>query len=303
MGLSGGRRGSYRRRLRRKYRKLRRKYAPRQWRAAGLSRAEGGSSQWPFADSRVSLERPSYRQPSRPEAQHARTGREGQRPQSRPEDQRARSRREGQRPQSRLEDQRMRPRRARSRLEDQSMRPRREARRARSGAGRPRRTRRREGLALSHVPVSVIVAAAGSAVIVVAVAAGAVGLNQWVAAGDAANTVPATPSSAFSTAAGLPTERTIVPTPESQRSSAAGQSPASGQAQSVATARPVPVVSQLTPRRGTAWPGLGPDWARPNPRRTLLNAILSGIWSGILQAFLPDPYRYGRYPASCDRAP
>jgi hypothetical protein len=37
--------------------------------------------------------------------------------------------------------------------------------------------------------------------------------------------------------------------------------------------------------RGNTWPGLGQDWARPNPRRAWLSAALGGLWSGILRVF------------------
>jgi hypothetical protein len=37
--------------------------------------------------------------------------------------------------------------------------------------------------------------------------------------------------------------------------------------------------------RGDAWPGLGQDWARPNPRRQWLSAAFGGLWSGILRVF------------------
>jgi hypothetical protein len=243
MGLSGGRPGSYRRRLRRKYRKLRRRYAAGHWQAAGPSRAGQAPSHWPFADDRASQERPGYSRPGPPQAQ------------------------------------RTRPRRA-----------------------RPRRARRREGLALGDLPASVIVTTAVGAVIVIAVAAGAVGVNQWVAAGDAANTTaapPATPSSASSSAAASPIRSPTALRPESQRSPAARQSRTSQEARQAATAQPVVVVSQLTAGRGDAWPGLGPDWARPNPRRVLLRAMLNGVASDILHALLPDPYRSGWHPALC----
>jgi hypothetical protein len=114
-------------------------------------------------------------------------------------------------------------------------------------------------------------------VIVIAVAAGAVGVNQWVAAGNAADTTAAAP------------ETTASPAPPA----AAAASTRADLGESVRPAT----------SRETTWPGLGPDWAQPNPRREMLNAILNGIWSGILQAFLPDPYRSARHPASRDRAP
>jgi hypothetical protein len=239
MGLSGLRRGSYRRRLRRKYRRLRSRHAAGWWQASAPSRAERGSSQWPFADGRATLERPGYRQPGLPTAGgRSRPERPGSRPPGRPEVPRS----------------------------------------------RPRRARRRQRPALSDLPVLVAVTAAVSAVVVIAVAAGAVGVNQWVAAGDAANT----------TTAASPAVRTAPPpAPESRRTSGARQPGVS--------ARPVVVVSQLTAGREDAWPGLGSDWARPNPRRALLSAILNGIWSGILQAFLPDPYRSARRRAAWDR--
>ena len=33
---------------------------------------------------------------------------------------------------------------------------------------------------------------------------------------------------------------------------------------------------------GFTWPGLGSHWAQPNPRRTWAQAILGGLWSGVL---------------------
>jgi hypothetical protein len=265
MGLSAGRRGSYRRRLYRKYRRLRRRHAAGWWQATGPSRAGQRPSQWPFADSQSTLERPGFRQPAWPAAD-SRTSRQ-------------------------------RPSRGASRPG---------AERARSQRARPRRARRRGGLALSDLPLSVIAAAAVSTVIVVAAAAGAIGVNQWVAAGEAANATtakPAIPFPASASPAASATGRTMTePTPESQ-SEVTRRSRTSQQAQQVATGQPVVVVSQLTPSRDSAWPGLGPDWARPNPRRALVRAMLNGIWPGILQAFLPDPYRPAPHPASCGPAP
>ena len=240
MGLSGERRGSYRRRLRRKYRQLRRRHAPRWWQATESRHGKREQSQWPFADARAGQQRAGHRGPSLAEA-----GRE-------------------------------RPARAAP------------------------RARRRQRVALSDVPVPVMAAAGAGAVLVIAVAAGAVGVNRWVAAGDAANTTAAVPAVPSPPAAGnWPTGG---PAPSSGQSPAVRRSVAPTRSQPVAAPPPVVVASQLTTRYEGAWPGLGPDWAQPNPRRAMLGAIINGTWSGILQAFLPGPYRSARHPASCRRA-
>jgi hypothetical protein len=246
MGLSGGRPGSYRRRLRRKYRRLRRRRAAGQWRTGGPSRAGQASSHWPFADDGAGQERPGCGHPGRPQIQ------------------------------------RTRPQRA-------------VRERAGSMRARPGRARRRGRTAPGDVPASLIIGAGVGTAIVIAVTAGALGVSQWVAAGDAANTtVAASPARSTATA----------PTPGPRPSPVARQSPASRR---LPTAR-----SAAVPGRGSGWsvaspggtwPGLGPDWARPNPRRVMLSAILGGVASDILHALLPDPYRSARHPAPRGRAP
>ncbi|HUN34144.1 MAG TPA: hypothetical protein VMU95_19250 [Trebonia sp.] len=131
-----------------------------------------------------------------------------------------------------------------------------------------------------QLPTALAVTAVASAVTIIAVAAGTVGVNRWVAAGNTADT-----TSAASAAPSDPAQ----PVPVSQSALASWPVPAGSAASARRAAPPV--------SPGSTWPGLGPDWARPNPRRVLLSAILSEIWPGILRALLPDPYRSGWYPA------
>jgi hypothetical protein len=138
----------------------------------------------------------------------------------------------------------------------------------------------------------------------------------------AATPATVTPSPASPTAEASPAgSMTTVPAPGSQ------QSPVTQQSQQVPTAQPLAASRPtLAPgpghtgsaasagrgwhdsgwsatSRGDSWPGLGSDWARPNPRQVLLSAILHEVLPDILHAFLPGPYRSARHPARCRRAP